>query len=115
MSSDPQAPQDQSAPGQVREMTIQIPFPENFIYANCAAFAVSLMEIRIGFGEAMQNGQAVARVGVVLPPEAAAVTALVLLQQVTTYEEKFGELRHPMWKEAKAKLNLKPEPESKGE
>jgi hypothetical protein len=85
-----------------RQLAVQIPFPETFLYANCAAFAISQMEIRVGFAEAMQTGQAVSKVGLVLPPEAAAVIAIVLLTQVTTYEEHFGEIRHPMWKAFKA-------------
>jgi len=59
------------------------------------------MEIRLGFAEAMQDGRAVPKVGIVMPPEAAAVIALVLFQQVKTYEQNFGEIRHPLWKAMK--------------
>ena len=86
----------------LQQVAVQIPFPETFLYANCAAFAISQMEIRIGFAEAMQTGKAVSKVGIVLPPEAAAVIALVLLAQVTMYEASFGEIRHSMWKAFKA-------------
>jgi hypothetical protein len=49
----------------------------------------------------MQDGTAVSRVGLVLPPEAAAVIAMVLFEQVKTFEDNFGEIRHPMWKALK--------------
>jgi hypothetical protein len=91
-------------PGEMNNMEIHvsIPFPETFTYANCAAMAISQMEIRLGFAEIMQDGKAVPKVGIVLPPEAAAVIALVLFQQVKKYEEHFGEIRHPLWKAMKA-------------
>lgn len=92
----------------IKEKTVHIPFPQEFIYANCAAFGVSQMEIRIGFAEAMQNGSAVSKVGVVLPPEAAAVIAMVLFQQVRIFEENFGEIRHPAWKAMKEGKDVSP-------
>jgi hypothetical protein len=84
------------------QRTVHIPFPETFVYSNCAAFALSLMEFRLGFAEAMPDGKAVSRVGVAMPPEAAAVLALVLFKQLKTYEQKFGEIRHPLWRAMKA-------------
>ncbi|HYW43931.1 MAG TPA: DUF3467 domain-containing protein [Bryobacteraceae bacterium] len=102
MNNEAKIPQDQSGEGTVNERMVHIPFPETFTYANCAAFAISQMEIRLGFAEAMQDGKAVPKVGIVLPPEAAAVIAIVLFQQVRTYEENFGEIRHPLWKAMKA-------------
>jgi hypothetical protein len=87
--------------GMAKQRMVHIPFPESFVYANCCAFAIGQMEMRLGFAEAMQDGRAVPKVGIVMPPEAAAVIALVLLQQVRTYEENFGEIRHPMWKAMK--------------
>lgn len=88
----------------VDEKTVHIPFPESFAYANCAAFSISHMDIRIGFAEAMPDGRAIPKAGIVMPPESAAVIALILLQQVQAYENSFGEIRHPAWKKAKAKL-----------
>src|ERR1035441_494857 len=91
--------------GEVQQRVVHIPFPESWVYCNCAAFAIGQMEIRLGFAEALQDGQAVSKVGIVMPPEAAAVIALVLFQQVQKFEENFGEIRHPMWKAMKAGLN----------
>ena len=97
--------EDHSGAGEAKQRMVHIPFPESFVYANCAAFAIGQMEIRLGFAEALQDGQAVSKVGIVMPPEAAAVIALVLFQQVQKFEENFGEIRHPMWKAMKAGLN----------
>ncbi|MBZ5626342.1 MAG: DUF3467 domain-containing protein [Acidobacteriia bacterium] len=105
MNNESEAPQE-SPEGQpdsaIMQRTVHIPFPENFAYANCCAFAIGQMEIRLGFAEAIQTGKAISKVGVVMPPEAAAVLALVLLQQVHIYEANFGEIRHPAWKAMKA-------------
>ena len=90
-----------SVEAELKSVEIQIPFPDSFTYANCVAFSLSLTEVRLSFAEALQNNTAVAKVGIVMPPETAAVLALVLLQQVKTYEAKFGEIRHPMWKATK--------------
>jgi hypothetical protein len=92
----------QSSAGGAKYRMVHIPFPDSFVYANCCAFAIGQMEMRLGFAEAMQDGRAVPKVGIVMPPEAAAVIALVLFQQVKTYEENFGEIRHPAWKAMKA-------------
>lgn len=86
----------------LQNVTLKIPFPESYQYVNCAAFALSQMEIRLGFGEAMQDGTVVSKGGIVMPAEAAAVIALVLLKQVQKYEDSFGEIRHPVWKAMKA-------------
>ena len=94
---------EESGTIELKQRKIHIPFPETFTYANCCAFSIAQMEIRLGFAEIMQDGaEAIPRVGVVLPPEAAAILALVLLQQVKAFEEAFGEIRHPAWKAAKA-------------
>jgi hypothetical protein len=92
----------------VQQRTVVIPFPENFIYVNCAAFSVTANEIRLGFAEAMQDGRAVSKVGVVMPPETAAVIAMVLFRQVQIFEQNFGEIRHPMWKAMKAGHDTSP-------
>jgi hypothetical protein len=94
--------------GKAKQRMVFVPFPESFVYSNCCAFAIGQMEIRLGFAEAMQDGKAVPKVGIVMPPEAAAVIALVLLQQVKAYEASFGEIRHPMWKAAKAGEDTSP-------
>lgn len=103
MNIDHETPQDPSGDGEVKEVSINIPFHESFIYVNCAAFALSQMEIRVSFAEASHDGKAVSRAGIILPPEAAAVIALILFQQVERYEDKFGEIRHPLWRAMKAK------------
>jgi len=84
-----------------RQVIVTIPFPSSFVYSNCAAFSMSAMDFRIGFGEAMQDGHAEARVGVIMPPEQAANLALLLLHQLTLFEERFGDIRNPAWKAAK--------------
>ena len=94
-------PLTEAPSGVAKQGMVHIPFPESFVYANCCAFAIGQMEIRLGFAEAMQDGRAVPKVGIVMPPEAAAVIALVLFQQVKTYEHNFGEIRHPLWKAMK--------------
>jgi uncharacterized protein DUF3467 len=81
-----------------REVLVTVPFPPDFVYSNCAAFSLSAMDFRISFAEAMPDGHAEARVGVVLPPEQAATLAIMLIHQLTTFEERFGEIRHPGWK-----------------
>ncbi len=96
-----QIPSQQDTGGAILR-DVRIPFPETFLYANCAAFSISQNEIRLGFAEAMQDGRAVSKVGIVMPPETAAVIALTLLAQVHTFEAHFGEIRHPMWKAMKA-------------
>jgi hypothetical protein len=89
----------------IEQKTIHIPFPETYIYSNCAAFSLSLMEFRIGFAEAITGQDKVfPRVGITMTPEAAAVIALTLVQQLTHYEKNFGEIRHPAWRDAKTKL-----------
>lgn len=86
---------------EVKQEMVHIPFPESFVYSNCCAFGIGQVDIRLGFAEIMPDGKAVPRVGIVMPPEAAAVIALVMLQQVKAYEQSFGEIRHPIWKAMK--------------
>ena len=105
MDSDSQkiAPQEEPTDG-FKELTIQIPFPEAFVYSNCASFALSHMDIRIGFAEAMPDGHAVPKVGIVMPPEQAAAMALMLLSNLHVFEERFGEIRNPQWQAAKKRV-----------
>jgi hypothetical protein len=91
--------------GEAEQRVVHIPFPESFVYCNCCAFAIGQHELRLGFAEAMQDGKAVPKAGIIMVPEVAAVVALVLLQQVTAYEQNFGEIRHEMWKAWKAGSN----------
>lgn len=106
MPNEPDTPKERSpessAGFEVSQRTVVIPFPESFLYANCAAFAIGQNEIRLGFAEALQDGKAVSKVGIVMPPETAAVIALILFKQVQIFEQNFGEIRHPMWKALKA-------------
>jgi hypothetical protein len=97
----------EDGPTEVQQRTLNIPFPETFLYSNCAAFSVGQHDIRVGFAEAMPDGTAVAKVGIVMPPETAAVVAMGLFQQVKTFEANFGEIRHPMWKAMKAGNTVK--------
>jgi hypothetical protein len=99
---------------EIHDATLSIPFPENFIYSNCAAFSISQMDIRISFAEAMPDRTAKARVGIVMPPEHAALLGMALIQQVHIYEHNFGAIRLPAWQaqreEAIQSLERKQEP-----
>jgi hypothetical protein len=82
-------------------VNMHVPFPDTFVYSNCSAFSVSQMDIRISFAEALPNRTAQARVGVVLPPEHAALVALTLLSQIHVYEQAFGQIRLAQWQSQK--------------
>jgi|ERR1019366_3730623 hypothetical protein len=84
--------------GELMERAVKIPFPPSFAYSNCAAFSLSSMDFRISFAEVMQDGTAEAKVGIVMPPEQAAMLAMMLLQQLKTFEERFGAIRLPAWR-----------------
>ena len=101
---------NESSPGQTSalplgtDMTmvnLQVPFPDTFVYSNCSAFSVSQMDIRISFAEAMPDRTAQARVGVVLPPEHAALLAMTLIGQIHVYERAFGPIRNAQWQSQK--------------
>ena len=81
----------------ITEAQLKIPFPETFTYSNCVAMGTSFMDLRIGFGEVIGE-KAEARVGVVMPVEAAAVLMINLMGQLSAFEANFGEIRHPLWK-----------------
>jgi hypothetical protein len=82
-------------------VNVQIPFPDTFVYSNCSAFSVSQMDIRISFAEAMPDRTAKARVGIVMPPEHAALLGMALIAQVNLYEHNFGPIRLPQWQSQK--------------
>jgi Protein of unknown function (DUF3467) len=82
-------------------VNMHVPFPDTFVYSNCSAFSVSQMDIRISFAEAMPNRTAQARVGVVLPPEHAALLAMTLTSQIHIYERAFGPVRLAQWQSQK--------------
>src|ERR1035437_254901 len=84
--------------GELKERAVKIPFPPSFAYSNCAEFSLSAMDFRISFAEVTQDGNAEAKVGIVMPPEQAAMLALMLLQQLKTFEERFGSIRLPAWR-----------------
>ena len=79
------------------QVSLNIPFPETFVYSNCSAFSISQMDIRISFAEALPDRTAKARAGVVMPPEHAALLAMALIGQVHLYERTFGPIRLPQW------------------
>jgi hypothetical protein len=93
MDTDTPLPEDQYGPAEATRHEIKIPFPQTFIYANCFAFSMSHMDIRIGFAEAMPDAHAEPKVGIVLPPEVASQLAVTLLQQLAVFEAQFGQLR----------------------
>jgi len=77
---------------------LTVPFPEVFVYSNVSAISTSMMDIRIGFAEAMPDGKAYPRVGVVIPPEHAVQLLLNIFQQLQVFERTFGQIRHPQWR-----------------
>jgi len=91
----------------LQEVALRIPFPDDFVYSNVAAFNLSLMDLRISFADVSKD-RIVAKIGVVMPPEQAAVLCVMLTQQIITYEKIFGEIRHPLWKLAKSQMNFAP-------
>jgi hypothetical protein len=106
MSTNIPVPQEQPAQtgsGQsgMEEVTLKVPFPESFVYSNIAAFSISLMDVRIGFGEAMPDRTVQPRVGIVMPPEQAALLAMNLFAQVHVYERAFGPIRLEQWQSQK--------------
>ena len=109
MSTNVPVPQEQhlqsgTTPG-IEEVTLRVPFPDSFVYSNIAAFSLSLMDIRIGFCEAMPDRTVQPRVGIVMPPEQAAILAMLLLTQINTYERNFGPIRDPRWREFADRLD----------
>jgi hypothetical protein len=86
------------AEGQVKEALITIPFSDTFVYSNVSSFSASVMDIRISFGEALPDGKAYARVGIVMPAEHAAQLYINLFQQLAFFEQNFGPIRHPQWR-----------------
>jgi Protein of unknown function (DUF3467) len=104
MSTETTAPSNQGSdlpPAEIQDATLHIPFPDSFIYSNCAAFSISQMDIRISFAEAMPDRTAKARVGIVMPPEHAALLGMALIQQVHIYERNFGPIRNAQWQSQK--------------
>ncbi len=100
---------EETTKGSMKEQTVtlEIPFPDTFVYSNCSAFSASLMDFRISFAEMGPNGVQV-RVGVTMAPEHAAVLVMNLQKQIEAYERTFGPLRHPEWiaTQIKAKAKL---------
>jgi hypothetical protein len=97
--------QSTAVQGGMEEVTLRVPFPDTFVYSNIAAFSVSMMDIRIGFGEAMPDRTVQPKVGIVMPPEQAAMLAMLLLTQINTYERSFGLIREPRWREFSNQLD----------
>ena len=109
MAENPQTlDQSENQDNELRVREIHIPFPDTFVYSNCAAFALSAWDFRISFAEALPNGIAVAKVGVAMPPETAAMVALTLLHQLAAFEKNFGEVRLQAWKHAKEVMGAMP-------
>ena len=93
----------------IKQVMLEIPFPETFVYANCTAFAMSHMDFHLSFAEAGPNNKITAKVGIVMPAEHAATLALTLVQQLVDYEKAFGPIRQPAWREVRKQFpNLVP-------
>lgn len=114
MNEDPDAPQMESeARVGVNELNITVPFPDTYVYSNASALSMSFLDIRIGFAEVMSDGKVQPRIGVVVPPEHAAQLALNLFKQLNVFEQVFGDIRLPEWKNFKAKAKAKVDAEMK--
>lgn len=87
----------------VVSVSIQVPFPETYIYTNCSSYSLSPFDFKISFAELLPSGKAEARVGITLPPEHAVMVVMNLIAQIRTFESHFGELRNPEWKAMRAK------------
>jgi len=86
--------------GSIQEVQITVPFPDSFVYSNVSAISSSSMDIRVGFGEAMPDGIAYPRVGVVMTVEHAAQLVINMIQQLKVFEDRgFGLIRNSMWRE----------------
>jgi hypothetical protein len=105
MSTNSPVPQGESVQSStadgIEEVTLRVPFPDSFVYSNIASFSISLMDIRIGFGEAMPDRTVQPRVGIVMPPEQAALVAMHLFSQLHVYERAFGPIRLAQWQSQK--------------
>jgi hypothetical protein len=97
------------------EFTITIEPPDSYVFSNVASIAVSPWDIRVNFVDVVprpdsKDGRFKASVGITMPPECAAGLALLLIEQVRSFEDQFGAIRNPKWiakKEAAAKSELK--------
>jgi len=56
------------------------------------------MDIHISFAEVLPSGTVLAKVGVVMPADHAALLVLNLIEQIGLFEQTFGAIRHPAWK-----------------
>lgn len=93
---DPGANEKPSPPG-IFHAQVLVPFPELFIYSNASATSISMFDFRVGFAEIMTDGKAQPRVGIVMPPEHAALLTMNLMQQLVAFEDNFGPIRFPAW------------------
>jgi hypothetical protein len=83
---------------------ITVPFPESYVYANASAFAMTMMDLKIGFAEAMPDKKIQSRLGVTVPIEHAAHLAIQLFAQLVSYERNWGAIRHPQWADFKDRV-----------
>jgi Protein of unknown function (DUF3467) len=86
---------------QLEAIHLEVKQPSEFVYSNVANVAVSQMDIRVAFAEALPNGTATTKVGIVMSPEHASALVLLLMQHLRLYERNFGEIRLPQWKQLK--------------
>jgi hypothetical protein len=88
----------------ITSVVLNVPFPSTFVYSNASSYSVTLMDMKIGFGEAMPNRTVEARIGVTVPIEHGAHIALSMLAQLFAFEDNFGQVRHPHWNLVKDRL-----------
>jgi len=96
--------QDNEQNDEVQNVTFQVPLAPTFVYSNASAYALSLMEMRISFGEAMPDHTVQPRTGVTLPIEHCVHLAFSLCHNLLAYDRNFGPPRHPEWGELKNAL-----------
>ena len=96
-----------------KQAQISVPFPESFVYSNVSAQSLSMLDLRISFAEATQEGKAHPRVGIVMPVEHAAALVLGLFKNLMIFEHTFGPIRNPEWRsfQEQAGSPLKNQPE----
>lgn len=89
----------------VEQVNFTVPFPDKFLYTSASSFSLTMMDLKIGFAEAMPDRTVRPVVGVVMPVEHAAHVLLSLLSQLLAFEANFGPIRHPAWNALKNKFH----------
>jgi hypothetical protein len=100
---DPESSSQEEATGHpaFEERQVFVKWPENFVYTNASAISVSLMDVRLAFADAGPDGHAETKFAIVMTHEHAAHITLNLLAHLNIFENNFGLIRLPQWREFK--------------